>query len=41
MRYRCGHFLFWFLGEVEICARNSRVEHVSRPEGYDLKAEGL
>ena len=31
-------FLFWSLGEVEICARNSGVQHVSRPEGCDLNS---
>ena len=41
MLSRFGHFLFWFLGEVEIVHLNSGVEHVSRPEGCDLKAEGL
>ena len=33
--------LLMVFGEVEICALNSGVEHVSRPEGCDLNAEGL
>ena len=32
---------FWFLGEVEICARNSGVDNLSRLQGWDVKAEGL
>ena len=39
--FRCGAFFFlWSLVRLN-CARNSGVEHVSRPEGCDLKAEGL
>ena len=40
MLSRCGHFLFGFLVRFN-CARNSRVDYLSRPEGCDLKAEGL
>ena len=32
---------FGFLGEVEICARNSRVDNLSRLQGWDVTAEGL
>ena len=32
---------FLVVGEVAICARNSGVDHLSRPEGCDLTAEGL
>ena len=41
-----GHaFQVWSLsfggsGEVQLCT-NSRVDHLSRPEGFDLKLEGL
>ena len=34
-------FLLMVSGEVKICARNSGVEHLSRPEGCDLNFEGL
>ena len=32
---------FLVVGEVAICARNSGVDNLSRPEGCDLTAEGL
>ena len=32
---------FGFLGEVETCARNSRVDNLSRLQGWDVTAEGL
>ena len=41
MLSRFGHFLFWFLGEVEIVHVIQGLNTVSRPEGCDLKAEGL
>ena len=31
-------FLLMVSGEVKICARNSGVEHLSRPEGCDLNS---
>ena len=34
-------FFFMVVGEVAICARNSGVDDLSRPEGCDLTAEGL
>ena len=38
---RCGDpFFLWSLVRFN-CARNSGVEHVSRPEGFDMNAEGL
>ena len=40
MLYRCGHFLLVTLVRFN-CARNSGVEHVSCPEGFDLNTEGL
>ena len=40
MSYMCGHFLLVTLVRLN-CARNSRVEHVSCPEGFDMNAEGL
>ena len=40
MLYRCGHFLFGFSVRFN-CARNSRVDYLSRPEGCELTAEGL
>ena len=36
----CLFLLFWSLVRFN-CAPNSGVEHISRPEGCDLKAEGL
>ena len=40
MLSRCGHFPFGFLVRFN-CARNSRVDYLSRPEGCELTAEGL
>ena len=40
MPFRCGHFLFGFLVRFN-CARNSRVDYLSRPEGCEMTAEGL
>ena len=41
MLSRCGLFLLVFRGEVENCARNSRVDNLSRLQGWDVTAEGL
>ena len=40
MLSRCGHFLFGFSVRFN-CARNSRVDYLSRPEGCEMTAEGL
>ena len=40
MLSRCGHFPFGFSVRFN-CARNSRVDHLSRPEGCEMTAEGL
>ena len=40
MLSRCGHFPFGFLVRFN-CARNSRVDYLSRPEGCEMTAEGL
>ena len=38
---RCGDpFFLWSLVRFN-CARNSGVEHVNRPEGFDMNTEGL
>ena len=39
--FRSGSPFFWWSLVRFNCAPNSGVEHVSRPEGCDLKAEGL
>ena len=40
MLFRCGHFLLVDLVRFK-CAPIRRVEYLSRPEGFDLKLEGL
>ena len=39
--FRCGSSFFWWSLVRLNCARNSGVEHLSRPEGCDLTTEGL